>query len=604
MGPFIRIASRDEAWALVERFNAASLPVVLDIETTGLERTDTILSVQLCQAGNYEAYYLSDSYDVLEALRVPLVLHNFKFDFAFLLRAGVDLRNVVVRDGASFGGTPLRDTMLMHHLLDENAGHSLDELVQEKWNDNYKEAFWGRNKTFQEAPSEDQLDYACRDVVYTGLIYSDLAEKIGLSGVPESLVIHIHRLALALYDTEVRGVRVDLDYLVKTGDALTVKIDSAHEAMRAAAPEVELVENEVWLEELEKRKTPRGKAGVKRPSFNWDSGKQLQQLIYGELGVKPVERKSKTTKKFSPTLDDGALEELADAHPVIALLRDYRGDQKVFGSFIEGTLSRHVGGRIYPSFHVNGTVTGRISSSNPNLQQLPSSGGVRGIYCADDGHLLVGCDYSQLEVVVAAHYSHDPALLKIINEGVSKHDITAEGLGVARQTAKKLNFAIGYGATEFKVKEILGCSQDDARGALRRYWEVYAGEKKVIDECSALVDKGLPIVSMFGRQRHFPAKFINSYAKQRAYRQAYNSLIQGTGSDITHRAFYETAAFMETNKLGRALFEVHDEIIIQAHKGWLEEARDGLVRIMTEAGSVLSVKLGCECSEGAPRWTD
>lgn len=601
---FFRLLDATAVKRQIESFNERNSPVVLDLETTGLDRfKDTIVSAQLCVAGETTAYYIEkELIHELAALTTPLVLHNFKFDFAFLLRNGIDLRKRQVELPESEQRT-VRDTMLLHHLSDENASHALDDIVKEKWNDNYKEVFWSRNKSFQEAPPEEQIEYACKDVIYTGLTYIQLCSGLHLSGVPESLVEHCHNLALSLYDTEVRGVRVDLDYLVRVGDELTKKIDSARLAMRAAAPEaVEAVEFEMWLEELEKRKSPKGRERVAKPAFNWDSGKQLQQLVYGELDIKPVERKSKSTGETRPTLDDAALEELSHAHPVIAQLRDYRADQKVFGSFIQGTLERHVGGRIFPSFSVNGTVTGRISSSNPNLQQLPRDGGVRCIYVPDEGHLLISCDYGQLEVVVAAHYSQDPALLKIIFEGASKHDITAAALGIDRQTAKTINFACQYQCSHYKVAAILGVSANEGMHAWNKYWETYAGEKKIIDECKDKVDRGQPIVSLFGRHRRFPKSFAAKWEREAAHRQAYSSLVQGTGADITHSAFYKVAAHMGRSGYGRALFEVHDEILVEAKEKDIDEATSILTSTMIDAGKVLSVPLTVDCSAPLTRW--
>lgn len=598
------VKSPERAEQVVEYvLNRHAGPVVLDIETTGLDRfNDSIISFQLCIAGETNAYYFDAEFlPFLRLLNGPLALHNFKFDFAFLLRNGVDMRDAGM---AVHVHAPryVRDTMLMHHLLDENAEHSLDSIIKERWNDNYKELFWAANKSFEEAPEDERIAYACKDVIYTGLLFKQLEKELRVSGVPDALVEHVHQLAFALYDTEVSGVRVDLDYLTKVGGELTKKIDSARLEMRALAPEAGLVELDMWAAELEKRKTPKGRVGVKKPEFNWDSGKQLQALIYGKLGVKPITKRSKSTGAKSPTLDDAALEELKDAHPVIARLHDYRGDQKVFGSFIEGTLTRQIGGRIYPSFSVNGTTTGRISSSSPNLQQLPRDGGVRGIYVPDPGFKFISCDYSQLEVVVAAHYSKDPALLKIIFEGASKHDITADALKIPRQLAKTVNFACQYQCSHFKVAAILGVSEKEGLYAWKKYWETYAKEKEIIDQCKAKVDRGEPIVSLFGRHRRFPKVFESDGKRASAHRQAYSSLIQGTGADITHTAFYNTCRRLGFKSLGRGLFEVHDELLIEARDGATEEASKVLVDTMVEAGKVLSVPLGVECSKPMERW--
>lgn len=598
---YIHEKSRENLLAHIHSMNCLGEPVVLDIETTGLDRfKDTIISAQVCEAGSDTAYYLDKEFvSELANLTCPLVLHNFKFDFAFLYQAGIDLRHCQVRD-----------TMLMHHLLDENAEHSLDSIIKEKWGDDYKEQFWAKYKSFQEAPLDEAIAYACRDVIYTGKLYRDLVRDLHLSGVPDSLVDHVHKLALALYDTEVRGVRIDLDYLTQVGGELQAKIHNAKEALRSAAPEaVEAVELNLWLEELDKRKSPKGKAGVKRPSFNWDSGRQLQQLIYGELGLEPITKWDKKNRRAVPTLSDEALVELSGYNPdlsILEALRDYRADQKVFGSFIEGTLKRQVGGRIYPELNVNGTKTGRISHSGPNLGQLPASGQIRGIYVPDVGSKFISADYGMIEVVVAAHYSQDPALLKIIHEGASKHDITAAGMGIERKTAKTLNFAIGYGATEHKVKQILNCSLSEAKDALRRYWEVYAGEKKVIDECQRRVNDGEPIVGLFGRRRRFPKVFPSESARSKVYRQAYNALIQGSASDITHQAYYETNHYLERNGLGRTVVEIHDQILAEAKADRAQEALEEMCRIMVNVGVErgLTVPLTVDPQGPMDRWED
>lgn len=579
----------------IEGLNRQGGVVALDIETTGLDRfKDKLVSVQLCAAGEtYAVYFDAENVAELHDLHCPLVFHNFKFDLAFLLQYHVDLTK-----------NEIWDTMLLHHLLNENLAHDLDSIVQERWNDPYKEVFWGRNKSFHEAPEQDKIEYAGKDVVYTGLLFHRLRDELAVSGVPEKLCGHARKLAAALFKTEVHGVRVDLDYLTKIGADLTTKIDAARLVMRASVPEAELVETELWYKELEKRKTPKGRANVKRPAFNWDSGPQLQALIYGELGVKVVEKRNKKTREKRPTLDDEALERLQGEHPVIDMLRNYRGDQKVFGSFIEGTLERQVGGRVYPSFNVNGTVTGRISSSNPNMQQLPREGGVRGIYVPDEGQKLLSSDFCQLEVVGEAHFSHDKNLLKIILEGASKHDITAESLGIKRQLAKTVNFAMQYLCSHYKVAQILGVSEKEGRYAWEKYWETYSGSKAIVDECKAKVDRGEPIVSLFGRRRRFPKIFESAGAKEAAYRQAYSSLIQGSCADLTHWAFYTVSESLERSGLGRALFEVHDEIIIQAAPQCIEAARGVLVDTMVAAGPAngLSLPLSTDCSEPLDRW--
>lgn len=584
-----------EAEAYVALLNAESDYVVLDLETTGLDAfSDSILAFVLADSRGEGAAYLEPvCLPALQKLSTTktLVLHNFRFDFHFLERAGIQLgyRDVVY------------DTMLAHHLLDENASHALDNIIQAEWADDYKQQFWAKHASFQEAPLQDRVAYACKDAIYTGRLYQLLRSRLAAGGIPDSLVTHVHKLAYEFYEAEHNGLKVDLPYLTEVGTRLQTRIRELKLEMRAVAPaQCEAVEYTSWLKEIEKFKTTGRRAQVPKPEISFDSPAQLNELLYNRLQL-PVQLNKKTKR---PSVDDDALATLAGRHPVVDLLREYRGHAKVYGTYIEGTLERMLNGRIYAEFHVNGTVTGRASSSNPNLHQLPKDGGVRGIYVPDDEHYLLSCDYSQLEVVIAAHYSQDPNLLKIIHEGASKHDITAEGVGLPRQTAKTLNFAMQYLCGPRKVAEIVGCSQKEGEYVWNKYWQTYAGEKKVVDECKAKVDRGEPIVNPFGRRRRFPTKFSAHWEKERAYRQAYSSLIQGTGADVTHLAYYSTANLYRARGLGRALFEIHDEILTMPKKGTWQEAQEVLKSQMILAGvtTQLTVPLTVNCSDALTRW--
>lgn len=571
-----------------------TIPVIaLDIETTGLDpHKDKILSYAWSVDGmNYSGSKgVTGLKELILAPETLFVLHNAKFDMHFLHKVGIDIPIDQVRD-----------TMLLHHLLDENKSHGLGSIVLEQYQDNYKEEFWSKYKKFEEAPSNEADEYNGKDVLYTWKLYHDISNKLRDCGVTSELVVHVHRLAAALYKTEIRGLRVDKEYLIEKGIDIKQQINELLPAMRLSArEEIELTELLTWQRELDKRKTAKGKAGVERPSFSFDSSKQVMELLYDQLSL-PEQKHPKTR---NPTVDDGALEALMGQHPIIPLLRRYRDSNKIYTAYIEGTLDRLHNGRIYPTFNINGTVTGRISSSNPNMQQLPREGGIRGMYVADPGHKLLSCDYSQLEVVIAAHFSQDPNLLKIVLEGASKHDITADALGIERHHAKTLNFAMQYQCSPRKVAQILSCSLQEAQVIWDKYWRTYAKEKEVIDWCKKHVDSGTPIRNVFGRLRHFPTSFEKSWHKEAAYRQAYSSLIQGTGADCTHWAVYTTATRLEQMGLGRLLFEVHDEILIEAPFGKTEAARKVLEDTMIEAGvyAKLTVPLTVDCSDPLDRW--
>lgn len=589
---FTELTTEQEVLALIEFHNTESEYVVIDIETTGLNPfTDSITDIVLSGYSTDEAVIFSSLHTLcLKSLRKPVVAHNFKFDFNFLSRNGVELRFDSLH----------ADTLLLDHLLDENQEHSLDAIVQRRYADNYKDLFWNEFKNFTDAPKERQTEYACKDVIYTAKIYRDLTSDLKRDCIPDSLIQHVHQLAFALYRTELEGIKLDLDYLNKMSGVISHRTKIIHEDMRREADlACSILEAKEYEKELSLRKTDKGKTSVKWPIFNFDSSKQLSALLYDQLKLP-----TQYSKTRSVTVDDAALEKLEPKHRIISLIREYRGLQKVFTAFIEGSLSKMQGGRIYPHFNVNGTVTGRISSSSPNMQQLPTHGGVRGIYIPSEGRRFISCDYSQLEVTLAAHFSRDANLFKIVYEGASQHDITASGLGIPRNQAKTINFAMQYGAGTKKIQAILNCSEKAAKEALDKYWETYSGLAGFIKECHSKVDSGIPLINPFGRKRRFPTKFKDHWAKERAKRQAANSLIQGTGADITNMAFWLVNNSLLHQGLGKALFPIHDEILIEVKEEETERSATILASKMVAVGKYirLSVPLSVQCSKPMLRW--
>lgn len=599
---FSKLRSEAEVMDLIAWHNANSTQLTLDTETTGLDPfNDSITAFILYGRTPNSAIFIPGQFvHCLNALTVPrLILHNFKFDLRMLLRHGVDLR-----------GRDIRDTMLMHHLVQEDASHALDAIVQERYEDNYKEVFWSKYKTFEEAPEAEQVEYACKDVIYTDLLYRDLLKELADTGIPESLIKHTHALAYELFRTECEGIAVDLEFLTNLAVELKPEILKFQIAMRESVDaHCTAIELDLWSKQISKAYTPRGTKWqtLPKPQFNFSSHAQVGTLLYDKLRLPEQRKKDKKTKEWRRTTDDEALAVIEPLHPICGMLRQYSEYQKVYTAFVEGTLERERGGRIYPSFHVNGTVTGRISSSDPNLQQMPAKGDwakVRGIYIPDPGQRFITCDYSQLEVVIAAHFSQDKNLLSIVYDGASKHDITANSLGIPRQIAKTLNFAMQYQCSPIKVAQILGCGKSEATHIWNKYWETYAGEKRVIDECKSAVDSGRAICNPFGRQRHFNCDGQQQWQRAAAYRQAYSSLIQGTGADCTHYSFYTVAQQLRQRGIGKALFEVHDELVISANENACTEAKELLQLTMVNAGKVanLKVPLSVECSEPLVRW--
>ena len=523
---------------------------------------------------------------------LQFVFHNASFDLRHLTWSGIRLQDKFA----------YQDTLILSHLLDENGEHGLGYLVRKHFNDEYKAQFWGKYKKATDAPREELAQYNAKDVSYTARLYSLLTAELEGDGVPESLVRHVHALQRSLLDTEIAGIAVDRDYLMQKGVELKTRIESLLPKMRqSVADEITVIECDDWLKEIEKRKTPAGRSRVLRPEFSFDSAKQLQALLYDKLGLE----KQYNDKTKNLSVDFDSLEKIKDKHPLVAMIQDYREAHKIYGTYVQGALERMVDGRIYPSFNCSGTATGRISHSNPNLGNMPKAGGLRGMFIPDPGYVFVSADYCSLEVYVEAHFTGDKNLLRLVNEGISKHDLTASEVGIDRNTAKTVNFLAQYHGTAFKLCKVLGVSQSEAQKILDRYWAAYGGCRALKAETDAIVNAGEPIVNPFGRRRRFAKKTRKEWDGD--YRQSYNALIQGTGSDCTSWALYTVDARLKELGWGRGLFTVHDELLIAAKIEHREEAAALLVKTMEEASVIagLSVQLKAEpFIMTAGRWED
>ncbi len=490
------------------------------------------------------------------------------------------------------------DGMLLEHLIDERLDHGLGDFALREYNDNYKEEFWSKYKTYQEAPKEETYEYEMRDGVYTfraGTKY--LAALRGKMG----LVEHVHRLQWALFDTEIRGLRVNRDLMVKTRDTMKAQIDEYLPKLRSEFDEYcKIWELEKWKEEIEKRSTISGKHGVKPPVFSFTSDRQLSWLVYQALELPCIEK----TKKGNPSTASEVLRTLSEEHSGLKSIVEYKETKAVYSTFVEGMLERvEDDSRIYPGFFINGTATGRISHNNPNMGNLPTDGVIRNFFIPDNGNVIIGADYSQLEVVLELNLTEDESLKKIVLEGKSKHDVTAEGLGIGRNDAKTLNFALQYGAGVFKVGKILHVSNEQAQDIFDRYWVLYSGVKRLKDEtCKRLAEDGF-VTNIFGRVRHFDRP-RNEFEKAKQERQAYNFLIQGPGGDMMNMAAYHIQETLQARKLGRLWFSVHDEAVAECNKNSTDEAIAAIVNCMDIPNSYLNLKYPVPCKTYGPleRW--
>lgn len=592
---FQRLTTSNDIIGLIDDINRCCKYVIIDTETDSEDpRKANLIDIQLSGLTEQEVFifdfkWASSLYGL--SPKLELVGHNYKYDAHVLFRHKVDLLD-----------RSWKDTIIIGHLLDENReSYSLDSYVQELWKDNYKEKFWSKYKSYQESSEEDRLIYACSDIYYQRKLFEFQQASIKQQGLPESLITQSHSLQASLIRTEIEGICVDKDYLTNKGIEIKTELVELQPKLRQQVEsEVTSVELELWDKDLSKYKTDRGRKGCVRPIFSFQSSKQLSMLLYEQLEL-PKQYNEKTK---SISTDYESLLNLKEYHLIIDLIIRDRELQKTYGAYIEGTLDRMINERIYPEFRVNGTATGRISSANPNMQQLPKEGGIRGIYIPNTGNVVISADYSSLEVYISANLTKDPNLVRIVRDGLSMHDITAEGVGVPRDVAKQLNFAEQYGCGPGKVSKIVHKPLNVANEIHKRYWDTYSGQRDLMQWCAKQVDLGNPIVTAWGRRRRFEKKDRNKFDK--AYRQAWNFLVQSTGADCTQLAYSIFDNHLRSSKKGRAWFPVHDEVIAEVKPEYAEEELKKLCLIMTEVGykAKLDIPLKAEPSEPSERWSN
>lgn len=576
--------------------------VAIDTEyVKGDPRTTALLEVVVAdesRAWAFPAQLLPVITPTLRARKLVFLQDYRHCDTVILLKHGCDLRETQCVN--------LIDT---HHLIDENVSHSLDERCKALYNDDYKSVFWSTYSSFESAPEDVQLEYMCKDAIYTyRLGMRDLAELERQNKI--ELYNHVRNTSKVLLETELRGILVDVPLLMRTKNEVEGKIHEYLPQLRKEFRyECNIWEIKKWTEKARGLKTDKGRSNTKRPQFSFNSDKQVAWLLYEQLNL-PVINK---TKAGNPSVDVETLQRLGEEHPRIQPLVKYFETISTYDGFIKGIAEKLDNSRIYPNFNTAGTKTGRLSHTNPNMANLPTEGTIRNFFLPDPGYVLVGADYSQLEVVIELNLTEDAQLKKIVQEGASKHDITAQGLGVDRKTAKTLNFGLQYLCGEFKVGKILGCCQCDASTYYRSsrktkdpsicncggmvkacevynsFWKLYSGSKTKIDEVEKILQAQGEVTNLFGRTRRFECK-DQEPVDRRALRQAYNFLVQGPAGDACNRALWKIAEALKENNWGQVMFSVHDEIILQVKPEVAEEAKLLLCKTMEEVSTFLKLK--------------
>jgi DNA polymerase-1 len=350
--------------------------------------------------------------------------------------------------------------------------------------------------------------------------------------------------------------------------------------------------------------------------FNINSPKQLGEVLFERLGLRPQGKTSKT-KAFSTSAD--VLEALAGEHPVVQRILDYRQLSKLKGTYVDALpqLLSPEDGRLHTTFNPAGAATGRLSSTEPNLQNIPVRTEVgreiRSCFVPEPGWVLLSADYSQIELRLLAHFSSDAALVEAFLRGEDIHTRTASEIhGVPplmvtpemRRAAKAVNFGIVYGQTPFGLAQQLGISKEEAKRYIDRYFERYPGVKLWIERTIAEVRERGYTLTLWGRRRPIPDILSkNPNARAFAERTAVNTPLQGTAADLMRKAMIVAdAGLRQRNLRSRLLLQVHDELVLECPPEELAEARS-LVKQAMEGVEKLAVPLLVETAAG-PNWRD
>ncbi len=515
---------------------------------------------------------------ILEDPDIRKVGQNIKYDYIVLARYGINLAGIFF------------DTMIASYLLNPSSrGHSLDQIAMTLFG--YKmisyEEVAGKGKdqiSFASVPLEKAADYAAEDADLTFMAYEALSKTIrdkGLAPLMETIEIPLIQV---LGKMEMAGIKVDTQNLEELSQTFSLELEGLRQEIYDLAGE----------------------------EFNINSSQQLGKILFEKLKLKTVK---KTRKKTGYSTDVQVLTTLAKTHELPEKLLRYRTLDKLLSTYVNALkkLIHPETGRIHTSFNQTITVTGRLSSSSPNLQNIPvrkpEGKKIRKTFIPRQGHTLISADYSQIELRILAHCAEDEILIDAFNRDQDIHTRTAlEVFQVIpefvtedlRSQAKAINFGIVYGMGAFKLAGELNISRKMAATYIENYFKRYAGVKNFIDTTIEKTEKTCETSTIFGRKRRLDdIRSSNANLRNFAKRAAINTPIQGSAADLIKLAMIKMEQALEKNGLtSKMLLSVHDEIIFETP---LEEKDDliSLARQVMENVHPLKVPLKVNLGSGS-----
>ncbi|MFH1215936.1 MAG: DNA polymerase I [Pseudomonadota bacterium] len=596
-GGFTLVANRQELAALCRTLHKGFF-LVLDTETTSLDPLSArLVGISLC-ADVKNAWYIPIEHtddngavlpgqislaDVAEFLG-PLfadanlikIGHNIKYDYQILKEQGLQLQG------------PLCDTMIASYLLNPSRrSHGLDDLAREHLNLDLTSfaQVTGNDKrpdAFRYVAPGAARDYSCEDARATFLLwelFSPQLHELNLWDLFEKLEMPLVPILAQMEDT---GIQVDPEILSAMSKEFGEKLLELEKKIFTLAGE----------------------------EFNINSPKQLGVILFEKLRL-PMGRKTKT----GYSTDVNVLEKLAPYHELPAAVLEHRSVGKLKSTYVDklASLIHPRTGRVHTSFNQTVTATGRLSSSNPNLQNIPirtpEGQRIREAFVAAKNNLLLAADYSQIDLRVLAHYSQDQALVEAFRAGKDIHGQTAAEIfrvhpslitPQMRRVAKSINFGIVYGMSAFGLAGQLNISRKEAQTFINRYFDLYSGVKKFMDEIIAQARSAGFVTTLLQRRRQLPdINSSNKNIREFAERTALNTPIQGTAADIIKLASLHVHDLLgEASLSGKLLLQIHDELVFEVPENELT-ATCAVVKEAMENVLPLAVPLLTNLSWGA-----
>lgn len=514
---------------------------------------------------------------ILENPSIGKIGQNIKYDCHIFLRYGIEVQGIQ------------HDTMLQSYVLNSTATrHNMDALAGFYLNRStihYQDVAGkgAKQLTFDEVDLEQATPYASEDADVTLQLHEALLPQLqqhkGLTRIYEEIEIP---LIPVLVSIEQNGVCIDQGLLEKQGQEVDAQLDRIQDEIYTLAQE----------------------------PFNLSSPKQIQTILFEKMNL-PVIRK---TPKGQPSTAEDVLEELSIEYEIPRLLLEHRGLNKLKTTYIDKLpkeINLHTG-RIHTSYQQAIASTGRLSSTNPNLQNIPirneQGRRIREAFIAQPGFKILALDYSQIELRIMAHLSGDETLLKAFGDGMDVHRATAaevfsipteEVSSDQRRAAKAINFGLIYGMSAFGLGKQLNIGRNEAQRYVDRYFEQYPGVKHYMDETKEKAHQAGYVETVFGRRLYLPElKSRNAQQRQYAERTAINAPMQGTAADIIKRAMIQVHSWLQTEgEQARMIMQVHDELVFEVEEKAVKSYSKMLADIMTSAAD-LSVKLEVDAGMG------